>query len=283
VDLAFARKWPQAIVLLQQILKEDPGMFDVWGQLASFSILSGRFEQAIDAYKHQIELQPSEPHAYLNAAAAMQKLGKYDDARAHAELAAKLGADRHDSRVQALAHQRLARLALIRGEVEAAREQARLAEQADPTVPMVAFVNGRILYDAGHYEQALPLFEQAIAALNRPGSTQISELHYFAGDSLGRLERYPEAEAEFKQELRYFPQDLRARSGLAMVYQAAGRPDDVARAVADMIRVVPTPESYALGVRLWTMFGNPQKADALRTEARRTFAEASRQGARRRH
>ena len=61
-----------------------------------------------------------------------------------------------------------------------------------------------------------------------------------------------------------------------MLYQATGRPDEAAAAVGDMTRVTPTPESYALAARLWTMFGNRQQADAVRAEARRAFAEAQR-------
>ncbi|HEV8348519.1 MAG TPA: hypothetical protein VGQ16_18210, partial [Vicinamibacterales bacterium] len=47
-------------------------------------------------------------------------------------------------------------------------------------------------------------------------------------------------------------------------------------AIGDMLRVTPTPESYALAARLWTMFGNRQQADAVRAEARRAFADAPR-------
>jgi hypothetical protein len=50
--------------------------------------------------------------------------------------------------------------------------------------------------------------------------------------------------------------------------------------IADMTRVTPTPETYALAARLFTMFGNRQQADAVRTEARRAFAEPARAGAR---
>src|SRR5262249_1134087 len=105
---------------------------------------------------------------------------------------------------------------------------------------------------------------------------RIGELHYYAGDTLGRLERYPEAEKEFRVELHDFPQNIRARAGLAMLYQATGRPDQAASAPGDMTRGAPTPEPYALPARVWTMFGNRQQADAVRAEARRTFAEANR-------
>ena len=56
-----------------------------------------------------------------------------------------------------------------------------------------------------------------------------------------------------------------------MVYQAAGRHDDAARAIADMLRAAPTSGSYALAVRLWTMFGNAREAEAVRAETRRRF------------
>ena len=61
-----------------------------------------------------------------------------------------------------------------------------------------------------------------------------------------------------------------------MLYQASGNPDAAAKVVADMLRVTPTPESYALAARLYTMFGDRQQADAVRAEARRAFADTPR-------
>ena len=135
---------------------------------------------------------------------------------------------------------------------------------------MREFVEGRLLYDQGRFADALPHFERAIAA-EQSGGTPLADLHYFAADTYGRLERYAEAADAFAAGLREFPQDIRARAGLAMVFQAGGRSDDAARAIADMLRVTPTPESYALAARLWTMFGSARQADAVRADARRLF------------
>ena len=88
---------------------------------------------------------------------------------------------------------------------------------------MPAFVEGRILYDQGKYEEALPAFEEAVAAARKPGATPIPELHFYAGDTLLRLERHAEAEAEFVNELRRFPQNVRARAALATLYHATGQ------------------------------------------------------------
>ncbi len=159
-----------------------------------------------------------------------------------------------------------------------AREEAELARKADPTLPLPTFVEARILYDEGRYADALPLFEQTITDLKRTGAMQMTELHYYTADTLGRMERYPDAEKEFLAELHFFPQNTRARAGLAMLYQATERADLAATTIADMLRVTPTPESYALAARLWTMFGNPQQANAVRAEARRAFVDPARAG-----
>ena len=74
---------------------------------------------------------------------------------------------------------------------------------------------------------------------------------------------------QFIEELKYFPQNIRARGGLAMLYQANDKPEDAARVLADMLRITPTPESYTLAARLYTMFGNRKQAEAVRAEGRR--------------
>src|SRR6185295_13651010 len=50
VDLAGEHKWTAAIGLLQQIVREDPGMADVWSQLAAFAGRADRLDLALDAY-----------------------------------------------------------------------------------------------------------------------------------------------------------------------------------------------------------------------------------------
>jgi arylsulfatase A-like enzyme/predicted Zn-dependent protease len=267
VDLAGERRWPQAIALLQQILREDPEMADVWAQLAVFATRIDRYDQAIDAYKHYIALKPNDPSPYIGAAAAFLKLRKLDDARAHAQLATDVAKDT-DRRSRASAHEMLAKIALARHDTDAARDEASLAREADPTLPLPIFIDARLLYDQGKYEDALPLFEQAIAELKK-STLQITELHFYTADTLARLDRYDEAEFEFNEELKYFPQNTRARAGLAMLYQANDQPDEAAGVVSDMTRITPTPESYALAAKLYAMFGDRKQADAVRAEGRR--------------
>ena len=271
VDLAAQRKWAPAMSLLQQILGEDPGMGDIWGQLAVYAVREERYAQALDAYKHAIELRPSDPTNYIGAAAVLLVLGKLDEAREHATLALRVAGD-GETRERVAACEQLARVALAKHDGEAARRAAELAQQADPTLPMPAYIAARLLYDQGKYADALPLFQQAVAGMRESRSSEMLELHFYTADTLARLDRTTEAEREFLEELHYFPQNTRARASLAFIYQTSGRPQAAARVLDDMLRITPTPPSYALAARVWTMFGNPQEAEAVRARARQTFA-----------
>jgi arylsulfatase A-like enzyme/predicted Zn-dependent protease len=263
IDFAAERQWPLAIARLQEILRADPGMTDVWNQLALFAARFDRHDLSLDAYRHAIALEPQQPAGYIGAAAAFLKLRKLDDAREHAQLAVDVAAE-SDHRSRAAAHEMLVRIALAKRDIDTAREEAALAHADDAALALPAYVDGRELYDQGKYADALPLFLQAVADVKKPGAPQISELHFYTADTLGRLERYAEAETEFLAELKVFPHNIRARGGLAMLYQATDKPDEAARVVGDLLRMTPTPDSYALAARLYTMFGDRKEAERSR-------------------
>jgi arylsulfatase A-like enzyme/Tfp pilus assembly protein PilF len=278
VDLAGAGKWMAAIGRLQQILREEPAMADVWSQLAQFAGRLDRHDLAADAFRHYIKLKPSDAGGYLGAATTFLKQRRLDDAREHAQLAADMSET--DARTRGMAHELLVRIALAHHDGDAARREADLAREAEPALPLPAYVEGRLLHEQGKYEEAVVPLLEAAAEQRKSKGRPIGDLHYYLADTLGRLERYDEAEAQFKIELQSFPQNARAHANLAMLYQATGRADQANATLADMLRAAPTPESYALAARVWTMFGNRQQADAVRAEARRAFADAPRAGAR---
>ena len=270
LDLGARRKWGAAIALLQGIVKQDDGIVEAWRQIATFAMSLDRYDVAADAYGHVIALEPSKADGYLGSASALLKLHKLDEARDQAEQAAL------DASARASAHELLARIALVRHDADAAREEASLARQSDPAMPMPAFIEGRLLYEQGKLEEALPLFDQAIAEIKKKHTSPMPELHFYAAETLARLERYADAEAHYLAELRDFPLETRAHAGLAMLYQSTERPDDAERVLTDMTRATPTPESYAQAARLWKLFGNRRQADAVRAEARRTFGDTPR-------
>jgi Flp pilus assembly protein TadD len=93
------------------------------------------------------------------------------------------------------------------------------------------------------------------------------------GDSLARLERYKEAEPYLEEEVRLYPQHVRARAGLAMLYQSMGRTAEAERVLDDLVRDVPSPDAADTAARVWRMFGRPDRADSVADEARRRLRE----------
>jgi arylsulfatase A-like enzyme/tetratricopeptide (TPR) repeat protein len=267
MENAVNRHWPQAIELVQAILREQPELAGLWIQLAQFNESAGRLDKAVDAYTRASASRPDDPDAHLGAASALFRLRRLEDARRHAE-AAGLAAD-GDRRSRAAAHALLARIAVLRRDPETAREEAALARKADATLPMPAFIDGRLLFEQGRYEDALPLFEAALVDVRRPNAAPLPDLHFYAGDTLVHLERLPEAEYHFVEELKQFPENARARGALAVLYHDTGRSDEAAQALNELVLISPTPEAYDLAARLWTTFGNRRHAAALRAERSR--------------
>jgi arylsulfatase A-like enzyme/Flp pilus assembly protein TadD len=245
--------------LLRGILDQDAAMTDVWSQYAAVLGRLGRYQDAFQAYAKVITLQPDEPNGPLGAASMLLTLQRYDDARKHAELALQ--------RAPSEAHQALALIAVARKQDEEAIEQAELAAAADPGLPMPAFIRGTIAYNHQQFERALPFLLEAQKGY-ATRAAQARDLHFMIGDSLARLDRYKEAEPYLREEIRLYPQHVRARVGLAMLYQATGREAEAARTLDDLVREVPSPEAASTAARVWRMFGRPDKAAATRSRTR---------------
>ena len=259
-DLAGERRFAEATAAYRELLREDPDMTDVWLQLAEIYGRRGMTADAVTAYKEVVARKPKDPAGLTGAASGLLQLGRLDEARAHADLAVEAA--------PGAAHELLFKIAIEQGDADAARREAKRAEAADPTLPMASYAEGLILHRQGRFGEALPHLLQTKRALDAR-TVQLSDVNYHIGDTLGRLERYAEAEPYFQAELALFPAHVRARAGLAMLYRVTGRHADSERAIADLLRYAPTPEGYEVAAQLWTMFGEPGRATAVRDEGRR--------------
>ena len=256
--------YEDGLAALKRVLKDSPDMIDVWLQFAGANIRLGRLDAAYQAYREVIQRRPDEASALLGASTVLMAMNRLDEARKYAELAVP-----HNP---AQAHQALANLALVAGRSEDAIREADLAGQADPGLPVPQLVRGIIAHNEQRYADALPLLIQARQAYAKR-TTQVSDLHYYIADSLARLERYKEAEPYFREEMRLYPQNTRAAAGLALLYQVTERRDDAERVIQTMLKVAPNPDSYGRAAELYQMFGQPERAAAVRAEGRARFGK----------
>jgi tetratricopeptide (TPR) repeat protein len=132
------------------------------------------------------------------------------------------------------------------------------------------FVRGRLAYDDARYDDAAAAFEEA-EAIVRDGGEPLADLHLYHGETLSRLDRYADAEAQFREELSAFPRNIQAYTSLAMLYRASNRDGAVEDVLNELVAATPTPEGYAVAARLWTILGDRSRAEALRSDARARF------------
>jgi tetratricopeptide (TPR) repeat protein len=265
VTLVSRRQLVEAIEIFREVVNTQPSMFDVWVQLGHALMRAGRHREAIEALRRSVDLDPGAADSLLAIAVGHLRLGELPEAREHARLALE--------REPARAREILARVALARGDAETAMAEAKRAQEADPTIPLPAYIEGALRHRRGDYVGAIPPLERAAQqAVARRLS--IRDLHFTLADSLAHVGRQADAEAAFQAEIRAFPENSHARASLALLYQAQGRPADATRALAELVRATPTPESYALAVRTLEIAGRGGEAAGLLAQARRRFPQS---------
>jgi tetratricopeptide (TPR) repeat protein len=231
VATAASAEWTSAIGQFRTLARAEPARADVWLHLAAVATRAERHELALDAFKQAMALQPHDPWMTLGAATASFRLRRLEDAREYG--AAAMASEKGDKMSLAAAHELLARVALATHDTDGARAEAALAEEADPTRPVRAYVEGRLAHEQGRYTAAAAAFELALSAVEKSGGrTMVGDLRFYTADTLRRMERFSEAEYLFLEELKTAPLNARTRAGLAAVYRATGRTDEAAAALA---------------------------------------------------
>lgn len=223
IALFAADRHAEAIAAFRALADMAPMSTDIWNHLALTAARAERYDTAADAYRRIVQLAPDDAEGYLALSNALLRLRKYDEAKAQAEkvIAGPLGTPLS----VATAHELVARVALARRNVEAARAAARLAETSDPTRPVVGYVEGRIAFDQRRFVDALEAFEPAMAEVE-DSPRPLADLELYTAEALLRVDRIAEAEYLFLQQLKDAPLNPRAIAGLAAVYKATGRTDE---------------------------------------------------------
>ncbi len=263
------KKYSAGVRALQRMVADHDGLPIVHYQIGTLLVRTGRLEEAIEAFGRARELQPEAPDVAVALADALMRAGRLDAAREQADAGILLARSGSVAE-RAAAHEMAARVALAAGDADAATQHARDAQSADEARPVPQFVRGRLHYAAGDYAGAAAAFAEAAAA-TPAGVAPMADLHLYLGESLTHLDRYDDAEEEFRQELRAFPRTVQAYASLAMLYRASNRDDAVEDVLNELVSGTPTPEGYAVAARLWTILGDPTRAEALKSDARVRF------------
>jgi choline-sulfatase len=243
-----------AIAAFQKLLARNPNIFDVQYKLAETLEAEGRWREAADAYRQAIRVSPSMAGgASLALAKVSLKLGDLEQARANAELAL--------SDAPADAHELLARVALARSELEAAEREAAGVSGSPSLDARGAVLRAEVRLRRNEPAEALKILDAALAGLDLAAREQIGNAQFLRGDALARLNRYPEAERAFREEIRLFPRNSEAFARLAVLFAVEHRR---VREVDDLLRAMyaanPRPETSELAAKTLESIGDSKGA-----------------------
>ena len=271
--LVGADRVAEAIRVLQPVAAARPELSVLQYQLGELLVRTGQLDAAAAAFRRAAGAAPTSVEFATLVADTLRRAGKLAEARKQIDLAI-VQAENASAVDRADAHEVAARIALAQKDAAAAAVHAQLASEADASRPLPAFVTGRVAAEENRHAEAATAFAEAIEA-EQPGGSRIAELHQSYGDTLSHLEKYPEAEEQFKLEIAAFPEALPAYMSLATLYRATNRDDEAAAVVSQMLESVPTPAAYAAATRLWTALGDREQAGLVRNEALRRFPDES--------
>jgi arylsulfatase A-like enzyme/tetratricopeptide (TPR) repeat protein len=226
----------EALALTNKLLQDNRRILDLWDIKSKILQKLGRNEEAIEAAKEGLRQQPTAVGLMTAIANLSMSVGKLDQAQQHAELMLKTEPGQ--------AHEIMARIAVQRGDVARAKDEALLAvkQSSDPTPAYLTL--GLVEKQRGDLNAALKVLDQAAEKVSQRHNRRVPNLHLYRGDVLARLGRNEDAEREFRQEIAAFPQQPDAYSSLMLLLSAQGRVNEATQLVFDLVKASPKPPSY---------------------------------------
>ena len=240
-------------------------MLDVWQMYADACMALGREDEALAALQTAARLSPGNPQILMALADYYVAVGKFDEARKHAQAVGDSGT--------ASPHELLASIALAKGDLAEAEREARAALERYPQKRVPRIILARVLHDRRDCAGALAQLD-AVARSRASEASPFQNANFLRGDCLARMGRAAEAEAAFREEIRAFPTNTRARAGLAMLYASEGREADARGALGSLVADVATPEAYFAAIHTYEILGDPGTANELKRELGKKFPGA---------
>jgi arylsulfatase A-like enzyme/Flp pilus assembly protein TadD len=264
-SLLAAGRLLEAAAAYREVLDDEPQMAYAWEQLGKSLRRAERLEEARDALARAFEVSGGSPSVALSLAELELARGDLEAAETHARLAAQtLGA----------AWDLLAQVALRRGDLESAERslQRALAEREGRVEPLVTLTELRVRQE--RFAEALEEAADAIEEFGeRPDREVLRGLQYQRGLALASLDRLPEAEQAFRDEIALSPRELAPYSRLALLLALAGRGPEVGPALQQMVGANPTPAAHAEAVRTLRALGDEASASGLLASALRRWPQ----------
>jgi tetratricopeptide (TPR) repeat protein len=219
--------WPKALRLFRQLTRAEPANALWWIKLAEAQYRAQDYQRALNAAEKLLALSPEHADGWLWKGAALSALGRRKEGIDALRVALARGPLSPAWAWIFLGNTYYA-LRLYPEAIQAYREVAKFEAQAESVQDSL----GVALKDGGQFDEALRLFEAA--RLKRPEDPFVWRQVGYVNGLMGRSEPMI---AALEQSLRLDPKQARVWRALLEGYHAAGRPEDVRRAYAQLLEL----------------------------------------------
>lgn len=213
-------------------------------------------QDALAHFERALVLQPGHPEAIHARAAALQGLGREDEALAILRDIVR------QQPANVAAHHDLNQLLYRLGrDAEFLRSYDEASAQF-PGTPFFLIAKAAMLIRSGRHAEALAHYQRALALA--PGEAAVLQGMAMAQLQLGQVDG---AIASYEQALKAAPQDVHMRTGLAAAYLMARAPRKAEAAALEALRLAPTDQTglCVLGTA-WRVMEDPREGDLNRCD-----------------
>jgi len=204
VDL---KNYEEAEEALKQAIRLEPDDTIAGLKLGIVYILLGRKEDAEEALKQAIHFNPDDAEAYLKLGIIYTNLRCYEEAKEKFKQAIQLDPD------YAEAYLKLGVIYILLEQDKKAEEIFKKVIHLNPNDAELRIKLGAIYTALGQNEEAIEAYKQAIRL-----NPDYAEAYLKLGMVYSRLEHYEEAIEAYKQAIRLNPNDARAHLELGVTY-----------------------------------------------------------------
>jgi len=253
-------QYPRAIESLRELVAKNPNFTDALEQLAGAYEAAGRYGEAAETYKQVLTKNPSMTEVVaLSLGAVYMNLGRYADARSHAELAMK--------RNPGAAHLLLGRVAFAQKDYAEAEREGNEAAHDSHFATQAAMLISESLVKRNRAPDAVALLEKQKRENVGAGAPAPRGFEADLADALLHVGRVAEAEDALREEIRFFPHDSRAYGDLAAILVLQGNTSAADGVMQQLATANPARASYEIAADLFTHFHQPALAAQWRTRA----------------
>jgi len=234
--LASAGRSDEAALVLAEVVRAQPANVEAWIRLGRVLVELGRPAEAAASFEQALQRGGMElPDVVVELGHARLRNRQLAEAEAEARRAMP--------GVPEKAHELLARVAMARGDLEAALGEADAAATGRNPQPASWLVGAEVRTRRGDYKGALARLDEADRRGQAIGLEAVRNLEALRGDALARSGRPREAEAAFQREVAAFPSSLLAHASLAALLFSEGRRAEAQAGLQAMLAANPGPRA----------------------------------------